>query len=272
VSQPVITPEIADRLDRSEAEYMASDMLALRNGDDNPLGVEVRSFGGATALTMTGLADWEFNRVLGLRDQSPAEIGSLLVWYRERRVDCHFDVVPMLCSTRVLGSLAERGFYQSGFHTALYGGPGVESHRPAEGVEVTEVGAGDMAVFAELYMGYMDDLNIARGPRQRARANVESQHPLPGWRLYVATVDGTPAAFAALFVSDGVGSLAGAATVPELRRRGCQTALLHRRTADAVADGCDLIASQATPGSVSQRNMERAGLRVAYTKAVWSRR
>ena len=129
-----------------------------------------------------------------------------------------------------------------------------------------------METFADLYMVYMDDLGLGATARERAKANVESQHPRPGWRLYIATVDGTPAAFAALFVRDGVGSLAGAATVPALRGRGCQTALLHRRIADADDDGCDLIASQATPGSVSQRNMERAGLRIAYTKAIWSRR
>ena len=66
---PVVTADMAERLDRSEAEYMASDMDALRTEGDNPLGVEVRRFGGAVALMMQELDDWEFNRVLGLRDQ-----------------------------------------------------------------------------------------------------------------------------------------------------------------------------------------------------------
>ncbi len=272
MSAAVVTVELADRLDRSEAEYMASDMMALRTDDDDPLGVEVGRFGGATALAMKGLDDWEFNRVIGLRDQSPDEMDSVLAWYRERGLDCHFDVVPMLCSTQVRRSLAERDFYQSDFHTALYGAPKPQLSGTADGVEVTEVRPGDMAAFAELYMVYMDDLNVSPALRQRAKANVEARHPLPGWRLYIATVDGTPAGFAALYASEGVGSLAGAATVPRFRGRGCQSALLRRRIADATADGCDLIASQATPGSVSQRNMERAGLRVAYTKAVWSQR
>ena len=268
---PVVTAELADRLERAEAEYMASDMEALRTDDDNPLGVDVKHFGDATALAMKGLDDWEFNRTIGLRDHGPAEIDSVLGWYRERRVDCRVDVAPMLCSKRVLRDLAERGFYQSGFHTVLYGEPG--SGRPAagEGVEVSEVGAGEMGVFADLYMVYLDDLDIAPELRRRAKANVEARHPLPGWRLYVAAIDGAPAAFAALFLSGGVGSLAGAATAPRFRGRGCQSALIRRRIADAAAEGCDLIAGQAAPGSSSQRNMERAGLRVAYTKAVWSR-
>ena len=250
---------------------MASDMEALRTDDDNPLGVDVARFGDATALAMSSVDDWEFNRMIGLRDHGPEEIDAVLGWYRERRVDCRFDVAPMLCSDQVRLTLAERGFYQTGFHTVLYGEPAPGRPVPADGVEVVEVGDGDMALFADLYMLYLDDLGIDPDLRRRAKTNVEARHPLPGWRLYVASVDGAPAAFGALFVSAGVGSLAGAATAPRFRGRGCQSALIRRRIADAAADGCDLIAAQAAPGSASQRNMERAGLRVAYTKAVWSR-
>ncbi len=268
---PVVTAELADRLERSEAEYMASDMEALRTDDDNPLGVDVARFGDATALAMTGLDYWEFNRTIGLRDHGPAEIDSVLGWYRERRVEGRFDIAPMLCSDQVRLTLAERGFYQSGFHTVLYGEPEPGWPAPGDGVEVQEVGASYMSLFADLYMLYLDDPRIAPDLLRRARANVEARHPLPGWRLYVASVEGAPAAFGALFVSGGVGSLAGAATAPRFRGRGCQSALIRRRIADAAAEGCDLIAAQASPGSSSQRNMERAGLRVAYTKAVWSR-
>jgi N-acetylglutamate synthase-like GNAT family acetyltransferase len=90
-----------------------------------------------------------------------------------------------------------------------------------------------------------------------------------GWRLYLARVDGVPAGSAALTVGGGLGYLANAATAPEMRGRGCQTALLARRIADAAAAGCDEVVSLAEFGSGSQRNLERAGLRVAFTQAVW---
>jgi hypothetical protein len=54
-----------------------------------------------------------------------------------------------------------------------------------------------------------------------------------------------------------------------MRGRGCQSALLSRRIADAAAAGCDSVASLAEFGSGSHRNLERAGLRVAFTQAVW---
>jgi GNAT superfamily N-acetyltransferase len=82
-------------------------------------------------------------------------------------------------------------------------------------------------------------------------------------------VDGTPAAAGALVVHEGVGYLADAATDPRFRGRGCQTALIRRRIADAALAGCDLVAAQAEFGSTSQRNLERGGLRICCTKAVW---
>ncbi len=67
------------------------------------------------------------------------------------------------------------------------------------------------------------------------------------------------------------GVLAAAATLPEWRSRGCQTALVRRRLNDAALAGCDLAAVEATPGSASERNLERLGLRLAYTRVIWTR-
>jgi len=42
--------------------------------------------------------------------------------------------------------------------------------------------------------------------------------------------------------------------------------VLHARLAAATTAGCDLATVQTTPGSGSQRNVERMGFRLAYTK------
>lgn len=60
----------------------------------------------------------------------------------------------------------------------------------------------------------------------------------------------------------------GDATLPEWRGRGVQTALLKARLERALHAGCDLAAAGASPGSGSQRNMERLGFRVAYTQVM----
>jgi GNAT superfamily N-acetyltransferase len=63
----------------------------------------------------------------------------------------------------------------------------------------------------------------------------------------------------------------GASTLPEFRNRGLQSALLQARLNLACEAGCDLAVIVTRPGSVSQRNAERAGFRLAYTKAILMR-
>ena len=76
-------------------------------------------------------------------------------------------------------------------------------------------------------------------------------------------------AAAALCIHEGVALFAGAATVPEMRRRGFQRALLQARMRYAFDHGCDLAMMVAEAGSNSQRNAEREGFRIAYTRAKW---
>ena len=81
--------------------------------------------------------------------------------------------------------------------------------------------------------------------------------------------DGEPGAAGALSIYKGVALFAGAATVPELRRRGLQAALLEERMRYACEHRCDLAMMVAEAGSSSQRNAERQGFRVAYTRIKW---
>ena len=89
---------------------------------------------------------------------------------------------------------------------------------------------------------------------------------------FLAEIDGTPGAAGALSIHEGVALFAGSATVPELRHRGLQGAMLHERMRYAFERGCDLAMMVALPGSESQRNAERKGFRVAYTRTKWQLR
>ena len=86
---------------------------------------------------------------------------------------------------------------------------------------------------------------------------------------FVVEADAAPIAAAALFMHEGVALLAGASTVPEGRRQGAQLALLEARLRTAASRGCDVAMMVAAPGSSSQRNAERHGFRVAYTRTKW---
>ena len=87
---------------------------------------------------------------------------------------------------------------------------------------------------------------------------------------FIAELEGKPGAAGALNIHNGVALLGGASTVPEMRRRGLQTALIETRMKYAEEHGCDLLMLVAEPGSKSQRNAERNGFRVAYTRTKWN--
>lgn len=90
-----------------------------------------------------------------------------------------------------------------------------------------------------------------------------------GSPCFLAEINGEPGAAGALTVHEGVALFGGATTVPEMRRRGLQAALLHERMRYAFEHGCDLAMMVAEAGSNSQRNAERKGFRVAYTRVKW---
>lgn len=92
-----------------------------------------------------------------------------------------------------------------------------------------------------------------------------------GMTAFLAEIDGRAAGTGAVAIHDGVALLAGASTIPAARNQGAQQALLEARLRHAAANGCDLAMMGASPGSASQRNAERQGFRIAYTRIKWSR-
>jgi hypothetical protein len=86
---------------------------------------------------------------------------------------------------------------------------------------------------------------------------------------FLAEHDGKPGAAGVLCIHEGVALFGGSATIPELRRRGLQAALLHQRMGYAFDHGCDLAMIVVEPGSDSQRNAERKGFGIAYTRTKW---
>jgi GNAT superfamily N-acetyltransferase len=86
---------------------------------------------------------------------------------------------------------------------------------------------------------------------------------------FLTELGDVPVSAGMLFIYDDVAIMAGASTVPEGRRQGAQTALLEARLKFAEAQGCRLALMGALPGSQSQRNAEKNGFRIAYTRTKW---
>lgn len=84
---------------------------------------------------------------------------------------------------------------------------------------------------------------------------------------FLAMWGSEPAAGGAMVIHEGVTELGGTSTRTAFRGRGLQAALIHARLNAARERGCAWAITLTSPGSPSQRNVERCGFRVAYTKA-----
>lgn len=88
---------------------------------------------------------------------------------------------------------------------------------------------------------------------------------------YIADLAGEPIATGMLFIHDDICMLAGASTIPVGRNKGAQTALLNDRLKFASAKGCSLAIMGASPGSTSQKNAQKNGFHIAYTRTKWQK-
>ncbi len=202
-----------------------------------------------------------------------ADLAALEAFFSERGAPTHHEVSP-LADAATFGLLSERGYQPFEFTSVMYmplagqAGPVGQVGRGGHGgVSVRRVAVEDADVYARTSAEGWREAGIADSMYELQRANAESQ----AIDVFLAELDGQPIATAALMIQDGVGLLAGASTVPAGRNRGAQNALLECRSQFAAEHGCDIAMMGALPGSASQRNAERNGFRIAYTRIKWRR-
>jgi GNAT superfamily N-acetyltransferase len=100
------------------------------------------------------------------------------------------------------------------------------------------------------------------------RSLFELLYDAEGAAVFLATRGGAVAACGGITHAGDVAVLSGDGTLEAFRGLGLQNALIRTRCAYARELGCELAMSSTVPGSSSQRNYERQGFRVAYTKAL----
>jgi GNAT superfamily N-acetyltransferase len=269
MSAPILTPGIVWALEESDANYTISELLGLQSLDGNPRGVHFQRFGDALAAVCEEMPLPMWNRLLMCTAGTVDHLDDILEFFDDHGVSPRIDIVPALGKDRLLPELAVRGFHASDFVAVLYRTPTEDWPAPAPGVEILLVEDEDEEeAFADIFI---EGNAIPPGLWDETREDLPVRMGAPEWRRYLATVDGEPAACAVLYSENGVGMLSWAATLPEFRGRGCQTALLHTRIAEAARMGLDLVTVTTVFLSPSQRNCERSGFRMAYTKTFWER-
>ena len=204
---------------------------------------------------------------LGLFEQvSPGSLDRIESFFLERGAVVMHEVSP-LAGIATMDLLCSRGYRPIELSSVLHRPVELPGAREDGGIVVRVALKQEAAQWADLSArGWADDnptlLEFLEQFGALAFAREESVN-------FVAELDGKPGATGMLCLHDGVALFAGASTIPEMRRRGLQAALLEARMRYAHAHGYRLAMMVTQAGSQSQRNAERKGFRVAYTRTKW---
>ena len=268
--RPDCNIELARQMERAEGMANADFVEAHRQAfpDSGACWIDV-----AGTFAMYDGPDSPCTQTFGLGMSAPVaerDFEELESFFFERNAPVHHEVCPMIDS-QTLQFLNDRGYRPIEFSNVLYqpiensktpGGRVNQSSMAVRAVNGDEhglwarVAAAGWADVAPGLDEYLDSLSLINPHRKNCRC-------------YLVELKGEAIAAGALNIENQVALLAGACTVPDYRRRGAQNALLQHRLDDAADRGCTLAVMVAEPGSASQRNAERQGFRVAYTRTKW---
>lgn len=189
-------------------------------------------------------------------------------FFRERGAQVFHEVSP-LADPATLDLLNARGYQPVEFTSVMFRpiGTGARfAESRGEGISVRIVGGGEHELWAQTAArGWGETEELANFILGLAKVGAARSNGLS----FLAESGGRAVATGAMSIHEGVALMAGASTVPEARGRGAQLALLDARLRHAAEHGCDLAMMCALPGSASQRNAERQGFRIAYTRVKW---
>ena len=205
---------------------------------------------------------------LGIFQRITAEdMDQIEEFFNSRGAKAFHEVCP-LADQSAFTFLSERGYKTIEFSNVLYrpisSDLRLDANRNGQ-IKVRVVEKSEGELWAQTgFEGWREFAEVADYVREMGLVTVRSKA-----RAFLAELQGDPIATGALTVSDNVALLAGASTVPAARRQGAQLALLEGRLRYAASHGCTIAMMVAQPGSGSQRNAERHGFRIAYTRTKW---
>jgi GNAT superfamily N-acetyltransferase len=266
---PWVDHALACRIEATEGEANAAFVMA-RAGLQPEVGAARTRVAGAWCMFDGPRSPLTQTFGLGLFDLvGPEELETIERFFQERGAPVLHEVSP-LADPSLLSLLGDRGYRPIEQSNVLFRPsciplpPGVP---PEPDLTVREITPAEVETWAQI---------LADGWRSEAPELVEFITGLGGVsaraqgnHCFLAEIAGEAVAGASIHVGDGVALLAGASTRPEFRRRGAQGALLAARLGFAAERGGELAVMVAAPGSVSQRNAERKGFRIAYTRTKW---
>lgn len=261
--------ELAQLLERTEARAN-SDFVETRARLEPESGAAWIEVGGAYA--MFDGAESPLTQTFGLgmfEDSTHDQLDKLETFFKNRGAPVFHEVSPM-ADASILQLFAERNYRPIELTSVMFRrlGEYIAESRPRTSELTTRVIAADEAdlwarTSASGWSTEHEGLADFMFNFGQISARCDGAFP------YLAELAGEPISTGMLFIYDDICILAGASTVAEGRNRGAQNALLTDRLRFAASRGCKLAMMGAAPGSQSQKNAQKNGFQVAYTRIKW---
>jgi ribosomal protein S18 acetylase RimI-like enzyme len=279
----IATSSLAARLERAECAMAVAlgELARARTAD-----TLIAPVGGAAAVY--GGPGEPFNKLagLGFAPLDDAVLAEVEQEFDRRQAPLQVEFA-VLADHEIANRLAKRGYHLVNFENVL----GIELTRAAvdraaseyeehaaHGITVRRTAPAEAPLWIDAVWSGFAHADVFDGPPSHetyAREALERVYKdfalVPGLVSYLALRDQAIAGGGSLRIIDGLAQLCGAATLPDHRRRGVQSALLRARLVDASREGCDLAVVTTQPASKSQENVQRAGFSLLYARAIMVR-
>ena len=183
--------------------------------------------------------------------------------FGRRKAPVSIDVCPH-ADPSLYDILSHRGYRITEFNNALVRALPVDVSSPAPGIDVRAASEDEIETFATtIVRGFFGRDEMTEAELRLGRLLIR----MPSTTGYFAQYPGgEPLAGGCMSIRNRIANFFGDATRRDERGHGAHTALIAERLRLASSAGCDLATALTQPGSTSQRNYQRMGFEIAYTK------
>ena len=98
----VLTKGLAETVEQSEIDALHSRLTAIKEINGNPMGVDIKRFGNATAFSVKNIPGPSFNTVKGLKDGDEKYIDNIIDFYSNKEIPVRFELTPAHTSSDFL--------------------------------------------------------------------------------------------------------------------------------------------------------------------------
>jgi GNAT superfamily N-acetyltransferase len=256
---------LAHRIETRQAADDAAKAEALRHSYPASA-VQVLSLMGGSAIRTGSI--FPVNRGVGMGVSGPvteAELEQMEAFYAESGLPAEIEVCPLV-DPSLVKLLAQREYTLARFYNAYARSLQLDATFPVSSPDIhvrqAEVSERDL---------WARTVAISESDNDPIAIFAQAIFTAPQITCFIAEIGGEVAGGAALSIEHNIAAFSFMGTAPAFRRRGVQQALLAARLAFAAAQGCDLALCHTNPGNQSQRNVQRLGFSLLYTKVIMRR-